>query len=200
MALEDTLVQITPQQILILTDAPEKIAITGAEYRHFSGGFIPAMRTLWYEVPALIKPDHFIWIQSDSWVLDAERWTDEFLEYDYIGAPWPVGYPDGLWDRLGYIKGKNVGNGGFALRSVKLMRFLAEHRDTMAPWLPEDDAICRKHRDALEAAGFRWGPEELAQRFSFEFVPPPPEGTFGFHGKFNFEMVLSPDRLRERGT
>ncbi len=151
------------------------------------------MRALWQEVPTRLVARHFIWIQWDSWVLDADRWTNEFLGYDYIGAPWPL-LPGSLWDRMGYVKGRNVGNGGFSLRSTALMR----HCQNLTLWLPEDDAICRKHRAALEAKGFRWAPEELAARFSFEYIPA--EGTFGFHGKHNFPRVLDEYGLKERAS
>ncbi len=196
LALEDSLAQIAPRQVLILTDAPKKIPIPGAEYHHFDGGYISAMRALWYEVPKLIKPSHYIWIQWDSWVLDADRWEEAFLDYDYIGAPWPID-PGSFWDRYGYTEDTRVGNGGFCLRATALMRFLRTNAQ-LPLWLPEDDAICRKHRKALAAEGFRWAPAELATRFSFEFTAPPPEGTFGFHAGHNIPFVLSGDKLTER--
>lgn len=43
---------------------------------------------------------------------------DDFLDYDFIGAPWPEGVP--------FAEGREiVGNGGFALRSLPAMRDLA---------------------------------------------------------------------------
>jgi hypothetical protein len=47
---------------------------------------------------------HCLLIQEDGYVLDYQAWSDEFLEYDYIGAPW--------YDNV-------VGNGGFSLRSKR---------------------------------------------------------------------------------
>ena len=32
--------------------------------------------------------DFILLIQNDSFVTNLDKWTDEFLEYDYIGAPW----------------------------------------------------------------------------------------------------------------
>ncbi len=196
LALEDTLAQIDPRQVLILTDSPEKIRISGVGYRHFDGGYIQAMQELWYTVPPLLEAEHYIWIQWDSWVLDATRWEDAFLDYDYIGAPWPVD-EGSFWDRLGYTASNRVGNGGFCLRSTKLMRFLCM-RPQLPLWLPEDDGICRKHRKVLDDAGFTWAPTDLATRFSFEFTAPPPEGTFGFHAAHNIPNVLSGDKREER--
>ena len=72
------------------------------EYNHY----------FWYEVPKYLTTEWAIFIQWDSWLLDASQWADEFLQYDYIGAPW--------W----YFDHLNVGN-GCGLRSTRLMRFLA---------------------------------------------------------------------------
>lgn len=49
-----------------------------------------------------IKSRHFLIFQTDSCLL--KEGVDEFLQYDYIGAPWP------------HMKNM-VGNGGFSLRS-----------------------------------------------------------------------------------
>ncbi len=154
------------------------------------------MRALWYEVPRLLDARHYIWSQWDSWVLDADRWDDRFLEYDYIGAPWPID-PGSFWDRYGYSESTRVGNGGFCLRATAMMRFLCKHPE-LPLWLPEDDGICRKHRKILDAEGFRWAPADLATRFSFEYTAPPPEGTFGFHSGHNIPSVLSGDKLEQR--
>jgi hypothetical protein len=182
LAIESTLAQITPQQILIFTDAPEKISIAGAEYHYFNGRSVfAAAQVVWYSAPSLLNTDHLLHIQADSWVLDASLWTDEFLDCDYIGAPWPVG-PGDTWARLGYTKGRNVGNGGFSMVSAKFARHIANNAERYPLIMPGDDSLCRRYRPALEEEGFRWATEELATRFSFECAPPPIGGTFGFHG------------------
>lgn len=180
-ALGRTLDKITPEQLLIYTDAPDKIPAPGAEYHDFRGDYVGAMRCLWYEMPHHLRTTHWLWIQPDSWVLDEGRWTDEFLKYDYIGAPWPL-HPASDWARLGYQPGRNVGNGGFSLRSRSLALWVATRPDDYLLWLPEDDCLCRRYRPRLEAEGFWWAPPELAERFSFECAQPPAEGSFGFHG------------------
>ena len=84
-----------------------------------------------------ITTSHILVIQHDGFVLDASCWTDEYLNYDYIGAPWLES--DGF----------NVGNGGFSLRSTRLHENLA-HDDQIQGLQPEDSAICRIYRDYLE--------------------------------------------------
>ncbi len=119
-----------------------------------------------------ITSSHILLIQHDGYVIDASAWTDEFLEYDYIGAPWT------------YTDGRNVGNGGFSLRSTKLHDILATD-PTIEIGSPEDEIICRYYRGYLESKhGIRYAPESLAHRFSFE-MHRPLQRTFGFHNTFH---------------
>ena len=189
MAVEHTLRVIKPAQVLILTDDPKKIATSqDVDYRQFAGKSVIAyQRALWYEVPRWLRADHFLLIQWDGHPTNADAWTNEFLEYDYIGAPWPQHGPE-----------VRVGNGGFSLRSARLARYLAENPDRYPLWCPEDDAICRRYRMALMDEGFRWAPEDLAYRFSVESpgrdlaLKP-----FGFHSPVNWAWALS-RKERER--
>ena len=34
--------------------------------------------------------DFVMVIQEDGYIVNPNLWDDEFLEYDYIGAPWPI--------------------------------------------------------------------------------------------------------------
>ena len=115
-------------------------------------------------------------IQHDGYVLNGDVWTDEFLQYDYIGAPWLES------------DGKNVGNGGFSLRSKKLCDALAND-DFKKATDPEDQAICRLYRDYLaKEYGINFPSDELADVFSFELREPKCK-TFGFHGYFHTPFV-----------
>ena len=62
-----------------------------------------------------IDTDFCLIIQGDGFVIHPENWTDEFLKYDYIGAP---------WRNLAHYSFIRVGNGGFSLRSKKLLKIL----------------------------------------------------------------------------
>jgi hypothetical protein len=115
---------------------------------------------------------HCLLIQHDGFVLSGESWTDEFLKYDYIGAPWL--YPDG----------HNVGNGGFSLRSHRLQMLLGSD-SLVKPTHPEDENIGRLYRDYLETEyDIKYAPQELAEKFSYELNKPICK-TFGFHGYFH---------------
>ena len=131
------------------------------------------------EMPSLIRTDHVLVVQWDGFVVDPSAWDSRFLSYDYVGAPW---YPDGV-----------VGNGGFSLRSRRLMDAFAD-----VPLLPgraEDVLICRLMRADLEKQRrIRFAPTEVASRFSYETMRVE-HPTFGFHGLFNMQHLLTEEEL-----
>lgn len=147
-----------------------------------SGDYV---RYFHYEMPKLIRTSHILMIQWDSWIINPNAWTDEFLNYDYVGAPW--------WYRDEY----NVGNSGFCLRSKQLLEFIAQHPDEFPIGRPEDHILCREYQKRLPQ--FKWAPQELAWHFSFERTAAYPlNEVFGFHGVFNFPIVLKGDALADR--
>ncbi len=129
-----------------------------------------------------INTSHLLVVQWDGYVLDAGQWDPAFLQHDYLGAPLRGEPPE-----------RAVGNGGFSLRSRRLL--LALQDSTLAMRHPEDICICHDHRARLEAEhGIRFAPLALARRFAFErLLPEAP--TFGFHGLFNLHRVMAPAAL-----
>lgn len=126
------------------------------------------------QLPNAIDTPFVLVIQWDGYVVDPAAWSPAFRDYDYIGAKW-------LWP----TDTMTVGNGGFSLRSRKLLRALTDMRMLPIPNVNEDVLICRGHRLQLERDyGIRFAPEKVADRFSYEeSVPDAP--TFGFHGVWN---------------
>lgn len=123
-----------------------------------------------------VDTPHVLVTQWDGFVRDAAAWRDEFLRWDYIGAPWH--------DQPAAV---SVGNGGFSLRSRRLLQATAA-----ANWPdehPEDAALCRSHRAELEAQGLRFAPPALALQFAFENLAPRGP-AFGFHGCYHLPGVL----------
>jgi hypothetical protein len=132
-----------------------------------------------HELVDFIDTDFVLVSQWDGHVLDGRRWNAAFLAHDYIGAAWPQ-FGDGL----------DVGNGGFSLRSKRLLE--ATRRIDPGDEA-EDTAICRTHRKMLETQhGISFAPRELARSFSFERGEPA-GATFGFHGVFNMASSMAPD-------
>ena len=190
LAIEDTLRQIRPAAALFIGSPRLANAdVSGVPMRWLPDrldSLDRAMNALWYRVPPEVETSHLLVIQWDGWVLDGSLWNPEWLDADYIGAPW-WWHPD-----------KRVGNGGFSLRSTRLMQFVAAHPDKFPVAAIEDDALCRRYRPALEEEGFRWAPEESAMRFSFEYTKPASHATFGFHDMRNWPWVLDDAALNRR--
>lgn len=129
-----------------------------------------------------IQTAHCLVVQWDGFILHADRWDPAFLEFDYIGAPWPQ-FDDGF----------DVGNGGFSLRSRRLLEACMDSRFQLEG--PEDVAICRVNRPLLEQEHcVRFADRQTAEWFAFERTAPSAP-TFGFHGVFNMMNTLSPDRF-----
>lgn len=140
------------------------------------------------QLPDYIKTKHYLIVQTDGYVLNADAWTEEYLKYHYIGAPWKH-HPLHYWPPHAPVgPDTSVGNGGFCLRSTLLGKavqgiFLEMSRQTgfkTEHWYPEDCFISRDIRPMLEAKGFKFAPEELALTFSCENKQY--TGQFGFHG------------------
>jgi hypothetical protein len=94
-------------------------------------------------------------VQHDGFILNPGAWSDAFLDYDYVGAPWL------------YRDNHNVGNGGFSLRSKRLLDCL-QADDQITKFCPEDHQICRTYGSRLTQAGIRFAPETVARQFSIE--------------------------------
>lgn len=146
---------------------------------------------LLYTVPFFVEEDYICVFQWDGYPLNQTRFAEAFLDFDYIGAPWP--------DLRG---GKQiVGNGGFSIRSNRMMQFIShnrielQHKTTVLRQKtdPEDVYICVSLHEILIQNGFTFAPVELASQFSFE--APPAQDTFGFHGAFNLPFLYPEDYL-----
>jgi hypothetical protein len=140
-----------------------------------------------------IFDDFCLNVQHDSTIIDIEKWDNRFMDYDYIGAPWPmhiIQASDMVAGRIEKIPNV-VGNGGFSLRTRAFVEESAklgwEHKN-------EDLNICVFNYDTMTSAGIKFAPPELAAQFSKEH--PTPYGgfnrdllftynSFGFHGEFN---------------
>jgi Protein of unknown function (DUF5672) len=140
-----------------------------------------------------IETSHALVAQWDGHVLDAGRWRPEFLDYDYIGASWPQ-----------FDDGHDVGNGGFSLRSRRLMKACREQGFTGCH--PEDVAIGRINRQWLEGKGLRFAPRDLADLFAAERAGDL-RASFGYHGVWNMPQALGAEafwqvyrELDDRGT
>lgn len=132
-----------------------------------------------------VDTDYVLIVQYDGFILNPESWTDKFLDYDYVGAPWLVAdwsvkdfnFPESL---LGTIA---VGNGGFCLRTKKFLEVSAKlMQEGKIPQIhPEDVSLCIWHKDLLEKEGIKIAPPEIASKFSIEGDDWVYDKQFGFH-------------------
>lgn len=137
-------------------------------------------------------------IQTDGFLLRPERFSRDFLKFDFNGAPWPANKP--------YAVKSRVGNSGCCLRSLDLLEWTAKlatdrrlerHRahygmifdDLFTGWEVYGD---------LMAQGMNFAPVEVAAEFSVELPTEYGSGLgscVGFHGVFHYPTTWLRDRL-----
>lgn len=140
------------------------------DYNHVLLGLMPHVAT----------EDYNIVIQTDGYPCNPEAWTDHFLQYDYVGAVWP-------WEML------SVGNGGFSMRSRRLLDALLKVNWQQWRDHPEDAVIARHMRQQLQQDyHIEFAPPHVADQFSIEWNMSSSwmGRSFGFHGQHS-EIQLS---------
>ena len=154
------------------------------------------------ELNSFIDTEFCLVTQGDGFIINPQLWSEEFLNYDYIGAPWRkqshlVNSQGQTVDILDLNKNR-VGNGGFSLRSKKLLEVCSkldfDHTKTSS--LSEDLIICQYFYEWFKDQGIKFAPLEVAIKFSFEQPIEELENfswenTFGFHGKPHVISVLN---------
>jgi glycosyltransferase involved in cell wall biosynthesis len=137
-----------------------------------------------YELSQYIDTDFALLVHADGFVVNPSSWKDDFLNYDYIGAPWPLPTDDFSYrDFHGEII--RVGN-SVSLRSKRLLDLPIKLN---LPWEPycgfynEDGFICAKNKHIYEAEGMKFAPLEVAKYFSHEAMIPEVQNIkpFVFH-------------------
>lgn len=118
-------------------------------------------------------------VETDGYPVNVHLWEDDFLNYDYIAAPWPTEY----------TVNNRVGNGGCSLSSKKFRQFMYDHREQYIRGLSSDIFFCQYMYPEAQKA-LKFAPLEVAQRFSFELPVEELPGwdwkmSFGYHGKFD---------------
>lgn len=139
------------------------------------------------DLSSVIKTDFVMTVQSDGFIINPHLWNNDFLYYDYIGAPW-------WWHGV-------CGNGGFSLRSKKFLELSSKlkysHFHEKYEYCPEDNFLCLSsfNRAHFEKNNIKFADMKTALDFSFEYpVEAFPDHTiknsFGFHGKSNLPVPI----------
>lgn len=137
-----------------------------------------------YDLTDYVQTDFCMIVHYDGFIVHPEMWRTEFLEYDYIGSPWPYLEISSYMDSQGNIC--RVGN-SVSMRSKRLLDFprIADFKwEAMEDGtFHEDTFLCCKHKNEMEAAGLRWAPIDVAKYFAHEHPIPEVQGItpFAFH-------------------
>jgi hypothetical protein len=146
-----------------------------------------------YELHKHVDTEYVLITQDHAFVINPESWTDEFFEYDYIGAPWPYSETAFITPFGEHIR---CGNGGFSLRSKKLLELpskvdipfnVAEQSEFYKMFgsvnTNEDGNICVHNRHIFIENGCKFPSVEIASKFSYETPVSENQGIvpFGFH-------------------
>lgn len=160
------------------------------------------------DLNSIIKSDFCLMIQWDGFIINPQMWDNNFMNYDYIGAPW------------GFIYNcrNSVGNGGFSLRSKKFLEasstikydhnnrdFYSMDQKLLIKICPEDWFLCYSNYYQLINKGIKFAPSEIAYKFSVEHPHPWHQydvnildsyKSFGFHAASN---IAAMNLLKETG-
>jgi Protein of unknown function (DUF5672) len=165
---------ITHEDLNLEKDGIEVIKIERLDYKGYNHFIL-------YRLKDYIQSDFVLIVQNDGYILHPWRWTNKFLDYDYIGAPWPKNLHFSNTGRE-----IRMGNGGFTFRSKKMLNIMSDlnlpFSDFGTGFFHEDGIICLGYRDLLEEKGIKFAPINIASRFSRErWCSDSKLFTFGFH-------------------
>jgi len=116
------------------------------------------------EMKNYIDTEYMINCHGDGFVVNPYLWNPDFMNYDYIGAPWPSYNLENSCRRWGLVKDAyeksyksyKIGNGGFSIRSKKLLEEVSHlYRDEYYG-IPEDLVISIIMRKELENRGCKF--------------------------------------------
>jgi hypothetical protein len=163
---------------------------------------------------AFIETDYCLVVQDDSWVLNGDKFTEEFYQYDYIGPPTHCGFQfnddassiQHLFLQFHWLNKPNtfvVQNGGFSLRSKRFLEACNVHgithtipeplklkNDSMKKeklWIHnwnEDVQLSSLFRPVLTSCGYKFAPLEVATRFAIEYLDPT------WHKDIDFDQLV----------
>jgi len=149
-------------------------------------------RSVIYELPQHIDTEYCILIHDNGFIVNPDSWRNEFLNYDYIGAPWPL--PN---DNFSYRDKNNniirVGN-SVSLRSKKLLDIpnkLNLEWKSYHGYSNEDGYICVNNKHIYIENGCKFAGIEIAKYFSHESMIPEIQNIkpFAFHNYYGSNII-----------
>lgn len=122
-----------------------------------------------YDLWKFVDTKFALLVHADGFVVNPEKWNPDWLNYDYIGSPWPLPTDDYSY-RTSSGEVIRVGN-SVSLRSKKLMKLPTKLNLEWKPYYGntnEDGYICVHEREILEYNGCKFAPFEAALHFGRE--------------------------------
>lgn len=141
-------------------------------------------RKVVYELHEYISTPFAMLIHPDGYVIHPQAWRQEFLDYDFVGAPWPLPMDNYSYrDVFGNLV--RVGN-SVSIRSKRLLELPSKLNLEWKSYYGntnEDGFLCCHNKHFLEENGCKFAPLEVAKYFSKEHEIPENRGieTFAFH-------------------
>lgn len=137
-----------------------------------------------YELHNYVSTDFALLVHADGYVINPSSWRNEFLDYDYVGAPWPLPQ-DSYSYRTERGEVVRVGN-SVSLRSKRILELpsrLGLEWKSYYGNTNEDGFLCVHNRDVLMANGCKFAGIDVAKYFSREHDIPENNGiqSFAFH-------------------
>jgi hypothetical protein len=138
-----------------------------------------------FDLRRFIDTEFCMLIHADGFVVNPESWRPEFLNYDFIGAPWPMPTDDYSY-RTPDGEIVRVGN-SVSIRSKNMLELPYQ---TEVAWRSyfgntnEDGYLTVHNRRLFQHCGARYAPIEVAKWFSRELDIPENadvENPFAFH-------------------
>lgn len=132
-----------------------------------------------------VNTTYCIIVQNDGFIINPHLWSDDFLNFDYIGAPWSI-HQMKVWNRT-----NRIGNGGFSLRSKRLLEYTKKLGNI--DFNLEEDVITSLLLENNK--NFNLPTIKIAAKFSLETHlddhPNDLTKCFGFHGKHLVKSVAT---------
>jgi len=203
--------------------SPERPANLMPGITHFKikpMGYLEYSLFIIYALHHFIKTDFALIVQDDGWLVNIDHWDDQFLNYDYVGAPThsakvtrngATGYLS-HYEYTPYLALPDasvevVMCGGFSLRSKRMLLNASTHKiplvlpspslntqDTFGLAYVEDtekeDVQLLIHMDKSKGNAMTYPPLELSRRFAIEHYSPILHSSLDFKTVFGHHSKL----------
>jgi hypothetical protein len=200
--------------LLLSISKPENLPSTIEWRKIFNLTYKQYSVFMMHSLYAFIKTDYCLIVQDDGWVLNGDKFTEEFYQYDYIGPPTHCGFQfndtmttiEHIFLQFNWFEKPNtfvVQNGGFSLRSKRFLEACNNMGLThMTPdpimlknssmkkakaWVHnwnEDVQLTGLLRPVLMQSGYKFAPLNIASRFGVEYLDP------NWHKGIDFNNII----------